>query len=232
MHQKGLKNDFPWGIDTAHAVVGTRNFFARSFACFNCYEADQVLPFLCRSTEIITYGRTKVAILVIFVFAVVYNISRFFEITWISSIDPDTNTTRSITLISSSCPGLPASFSFLLSLEVSMTEMRQNSVYVSVYITWMYLVFMYTLPFTGLSVLNLLMFLDVRYVKVWSLPFKSVTPLFLRTRRRSNSRNVTLSSSQKKEMKLAIMLMVVVLVFLICNALAFIVNIMELFAFR
>ena len=50
--------------------------------------------------------------------------------------------------------------------------------------------------------------------------------------RRSNSRNVTLSSSQKKELRLAVMLMVVVLVFLICNALPFIVNIMELFDFR
>lgn len=57
--------------------------------------------------------------------------------------------------------------------------------------------------------MNFLMFLDVR---------------------RSNSRNVALSSSQKKEMKLAVMLMIVVLVFLICNVLPFIVNIMELFS--
>ena len=61
----------------------------------------------------------------------------------------------------------------------------------------------------GLSVMNFLMFLDVR---------------------RSNSRNITLSTHQKKEMKLAVMLMIVVLVFLICNVLPFIVNIMELFS--
>ena len=39
-----------------------------------------------------------------------------------------------------------------------------------------------------------------------------------------------LSSSQKKEMKLAVMLMIVVLVFLICNVLSLVVNILEAFA--
>ena len=43
--------------------------------------------------------------------------------------------------------------------------MRQDPVYISVYITWAYLVFMYAVPFTGLSVLNMLMFLDVRSAK-------------------------------------------------------------------
>ena len=38
-----------------------------------------------------------------------------------------------------------------------------------------------------------------------------------------------LSSSQKKEMKLAVMLMIVVLVFLICNVLSLVVNILEVF---
>lgn len=47
--------------------------------------------------------------------------------------------------------------------------MQQNVVYIRVYITWIYLVFMNVWPFSGLSVLNMLMFLDVRwinYVKV------------------------------------------------------------------
>ena len=38
-----------------------------------------------------------------------------------------------------------------------------------------------------------------------------------------------MSAHEKKEMKLAIMLMIVVVVFLICNILALIVNILELF---
>ncbi len=97
-----------------------------------------------RASEIITYGRTKVSILIIFLFSVGYNFSRFFEISWIevTSEGPDgVNVTR---------------------IETVPTPMRLNTVYIGVYITWMYLVFMYMLPFGGLSVLNMLMFLDVR----------------------------------------------------------------------
>ena len=65
-------------------------------------------------------------------FAALYNLSRFFEITW----DAEGG--------------------------VITTPLRRDPTYVSVYITWMYLVFMYAVPFGGLSVLNLLMFLDVR----------------------------------------------------------------------
>ena len=45
-----------------------------------------------------------------------------------------------------------------------MTKLRQNVYYKSIYITWMYMVFIYVLPFAGLSILNMLIFLDVRYV--------------------------------------------------------------------
>lgn len=96
--------------------------------------------FMFRATDFITYGRTKMAILVIFCFAISYNLSRFFEITW--HVDEISGKADIVT-----------------------TAMRQNAVYISVYITWMYLVFMYALPFSGLSVLNMLMFLDVRWVK-------------------------------------------------------------------
>ena len=40
---------------------------------------------------------------------------------------------------------------------------------------------------------------------------------------------MTLSAHEKKEMKLAVMLMIVVVVFLICNILALIANILEVF---
>lgn len=150
-----------------------------------------VSVFLCRTSEIITYGRTKIAVFVIFLFALGYNLVRFFEVTWFEHVKVVDGVNVTV-------------------VDITTTEMRQNELYISIYITWSYLVFMYVIPFGGLSVLNLLMFLDVR---------------------RSNDRNVTLSSSQKKEMKLAVMLMIVVLVFLICNVLPFIVNIMELFAF-
>ena len=115
-----------------------------------------------------------------------YNIPRFFEITWVSKTDPVTNSTTGV--------------------EIAMQDLRQDPTYINVYITWMYLVFMYILPFGGLSVLNTLMYLDVR---------------------RSNARQSTLSASEKKELRLAVMLMTVVVVFQICNILPLIANILE-----
>ena len=56
---------------------------------------------------------------------------------------------------------------------VCFKDLRMNETYLNVYITWMYLVFMYVLPFGGLSVLNSLMYLDVRRSnarQVWPLP--------------------------------------------------------------
>ena len=44
------------------------------------------------------------------------------------------------------------------------TSLRQDQTYISVYVTWMYFVFMFALPFGCLSVLNLLIYLDVRKV--------------------------------------------------------------------
>ena len=49
-----------------------------------------------------------------------------------------------------------------LSLSLCNTAMRMDPTYISVYITWMYLIFIYTVPFGGLCVLNTQMFLDVR----------------------------------------------------------------------
>ena len=51
------------------------------------------------------------------------------------------------------------------------TEMRMDPTYISVYITWMYLIFIYTVPFGGLCVLNTQMFLDVRYVMKRECPW-------------------------------------------------------------
>ena len=140
-----------------------------------------------RSANICTYGRTKLAVLFIVLFSVLYNIPRFFEITWESVPDggPQSNSTR---------------------VEIAPKDLRMDPTYINVYITWMYLVFMYVLPFGGLSVLNTLMYLDVR---------------------RSNERQSTLSASEKKELRLAVMLMTVVVVFQICNILPLIVNILE-----
>lgn len=143
-----------------------------------------------RSATICTYGKAKLGVASIVAFSILYNIPRFFEVSWeVVTITTPQNTTEQ-------------------HVEVQMTSMRESKAYISIYITWMYLVFMYVLPFGGLSVLNMLMYLDVR---------------------RSNARQSTLSANEKKELRLAIMLMIVVVVFLICNILPLIVNILEAF---
>ena len=92
--------------------------------------------YLCRSATICTYGRSKWGVAGVISFSILYNIPRFFEVSWEETEE-----------------GL---------LQPQMTSLRQDAYYISIYITWMYLVFMYVLPFGGLSVLNLLIFLDVR----------------------------------------------------------------------
>ncbi len=47
---------------------------------------------------------------------------------------------------------------------MSINEIPLFFRYISVYVTWMYLVFMYIVPFTSLAVLNLLIFLEIRKV--------------------------------------------------------------------
>ena len=137
-------------------------------------------PSFCRSATICTYGKSKWGVAAVISFSLLYNIPRFFEISWEETEE-----------------GIP---------RPQATSLRQDAYYISIYITWMYLVFMYVLPFGGLSILNLLIFLDVR---------------------RSNKNLSTMSAHEKKEVRLAVMLMIVVLVFLICNVLPLIVNILE-----
>ena len=99
-----------------------------------------------RSATICTYGKAKLGVGTIVAFSILYNIPRFFEVSWVKS--------NNATLLEDG--GLDQVIS------VEPTWLRMDSTYISVYITWMYLVFMYVLPFGGLSILNMLMFLDVR----------------------------------------------------------------------
>lgn len=86
------------------------------------------------------------------------------------------------------------------------TSLRNNESYISVYMTWLYLVVMYLVPFLSLAVFNLWIYLEVR---------------------RANSERARLTRLQQKEIGLATMLMVVVFVFFVCNVLALVVNILE-----
>ncbi len=56
---------------------------------------------------------------------------------------------------------------------MSINEMPLFFRYISVYVTWMYLVFMYIVPFTSLAVLNLLIFLEIRKVGYRKILFRT-----------------------------------------------------------
>lgn len=135
-----------------------------------------------------TYGRARIYVLVTIIFSTLYNVTRFFEVycceaTW----DPHLNTTL---------------------YAVQMTWLRRDPLYINVYITGMYLVFIYMLPFSMLAVLNAAIYRQIR---------------------RANAERQRLSRLQKKEIGLATMLLCVVVVFFICNILALVANVMEAF---
>ena len=67
----------------------------------------------------------------------IYNIPRWLEITWIPRETGD-------------------------GAYASPTELRANKDYIDIYVNWMYLVFMYIIPFSCLAILNLLTFLEIR----------------------------------------------------------------------
>ena len=107
------------------------------------------------------------------------------QVTWVSHFDPALGQNRT---------------------EVRPTSLRTDPTYISIYITWMYLVVMYIVPFSCLAIFNLLIYREVR---------------------RANAERANLTRLQKKEIGLATMLMVIIVVFFLCNILALVVNILE-----
>eukprot|EP00095_Tigriopus_kingsejongensis_P005525 maker-scaffold282_size228295-snap-gene-1.19 protein:Tk05525 transcript:maker-scaffold282_size228295-snap-gene-1.19-mRNA-1 annotation:"fmrfamide receptor" len=138
-----------------------------------------------KARALCTYGRARAYVIFLGVCAILYNISRFFEVSWKTVYDADAGVNRT---------------------EVIPTWLRQNPTYISVYITWLYLVVMYIVPFTCLAAFNLRIYLQIR---------------------KANVERAQLSRVQQREIRLATMLMIVVLVFFVCNVLALIINILE-----
>jgi len=77
-------------------------------------------------------------------FAAVYNAPRFLEFSWTTEYDLEAEAERA---------------------RFEVTDLRKDPYYIVVYVTWMYLVFMYFVPFVSLAVLNLLIFLEIRKVR-------------------------------------------------------------------
>ena len=87
--------------------------------------------------------------------------------------------------------------------------------------TWLYLVFMYILPFTLLAIFNILIYMEIRKAtkkrtRLTRLIFSSISICV-----------ILLFRSQRKEISLAMMLFCVVAIFFICHILALVVNILE-----
>jgi len=91
---------------------------------------------------------------------------------------------------------------------IVVSDLRANKIYIDFYVHWMYLIFNGFIPFASLSFFNIMIYRRIR---------------------RANKERMQLSRSEKREISLAVMLMGVVIVFLICNVLALILNIMEAF---
>ena len=143
-------------------------------------------PLTARS--VCTYGRARNCVLLIAVAALLYNIPRFLEVTWVSTFDEVSGLNRT---------------------EVTPTVLRQNPIYISIYITWMYLVVMYIVPFVSLAVLNLRIYIQIRH---------------------SQAERAKLTRQEQREIGMATMLLCVVVVFFVCNVLALVVNLLEVTA--
>lgn len=140
-----------------------------------------------RARSLCTYGRARWYVIVIIIFSVLYNLPRFFEVTCKEYDYPEYNMT-------------------VYCIEAS--NMRAEPMYVSFYIHWMYMVFLYIIPFISLAILNACIYKQVR---------------------RANAERQRLSRLQRREIGLATMLLCVVVVFFICNILALVTNILEAF---
>lgn len=88
-----------------------------------------------RARSLCTYGRARGYVLGIIVFSAVYNLPRFWEVSY------QANSYQTLTMNTTIYCPVPS-------------DLRQNLTYISVYIHWMYLVFLYILPFSSLAVLN------------------------------------------------------------------------------
>lgn len=96
-----------------------------------------------RARSLCTYGRARMYVIGIIIFSVVYNLPRLFEGTVISEHYEEEN-------ITVYC--------------VRPTELRNDPLFISVYVQWCYLVFLYVIPFGSLAVLNAAIYTQVSWL--------------------------------------------------------------------
>ncbi|XP_059219521.1 FMRFamide receptor [Stomoxys calcitrans] len=140
-----------------------------------------------KARALCTYGRAKIYFIVCVLFATLYNLPRFWEVVTQSTAYDD----------------LPDVLHC-----VRPSALRQNLMYINLYIHWCYLIVNYIIPFLTLAILNCLIYRQVK---------------------RANRERQRLSRSEKREIGLATMLLCVVVVFFAFNFLALVLNISEAF---
>jgi hypothetical protein len=139
-----------------------------------------------RARALCTYGRARLYVIVIILFSICYNVPRFFEVDQREYPDGE--------------------FGFVFCIVA--TDLRADHLYINIYIHWLYLVFIYFIPFFGLFLFNAMIYQQVR---------------------KANRERQRLSRTEKREIGLATMLFCVVIVFLSCNIIALLINIIEAF---
>lgn len=98
-----------------------------------------------RARSLCTYGRARMYVVAIIVFSAMYNLPKLWESTIKEEWYPELNVTVY-------CPRPSA--------------LRENELYIRVYIHWLYLIFLYLLPFLGLAILNAAIYRQVMAVKL------------------------------------------------------------------
>lgn len=139
-----------------------------------------------RARALCTYGRARLYVIVIILFSICYNVPRFFEVDQREYPDVE----------------------FGIVFCIVATDLRAEHLYINIYIHWLYLVFIYFIPFFGLFFFNAMIYQQVR---------------------KANRERQRLSRTEKREIGLATMLFCVVIVFLSCNIIALLINIIEAF---
>ena len=146
------------------------------------------------SRRICTYSRSKRYIILVLVLSTLYNIPRFFEYE-LKDVNIDMD-------------GDLVTVTYLQS-----TKFRLDPIYIQIYVNWLYMIFMYGIPFSFLSVAN---------IKIG---------LAISEARKARRRMCIETQKMPNEESLSIMLMFIVLIFIACNSLAMVSNILESFQF-
>ncbi|KAJ2946798.1 hypothetical protein O0L34_g12861 [Tuta absoluta] len=153
-----------------------------------------------RAKALCTSSRARWYVLGTALFALIYNMPKFFEaeVYPVFATSNATVTASNITVISEETDYVYC---------VTTSSFRSDT-YIIVYIHWMYMVVMYVVPFSALAALN---------------------ACIVRQVRRAQAERARLSRVQRRELGLATMLLVVVLVFFLCNILPLVTNAFEVF---